>query len=109
MRVIETSSDRDALAGLLGELHQLLDCNGWAPVAEFQTDRYGDSIQIKVQFSDNALAEGPADLSRFSRRIAQWLVKAILAADNTTTVAQAANPQSAFSLMIVTRFEWASS
>jgi len=57
MRVIEVSSTRDALARLLGDMRQWLDRNDWAPVAGFQTERNGDSIQIKVQFNDNALAE----------------------------------------------------
>jgi len=57
MRVIEVSSTRDALAGLLGDMRQWLDSNGWAPVAGFQTERDGDGIQIKIQFNDNVLAE----------------------------------------------------
>jgi hypothetical protein len=48
MRVIEVSSTRDALAGLLGNVRQWLDRNGWPPVAGFQTERDGDGIQSKL-------------------------------------------------------------
>ena len=56
MRVIEVMATRAVFTDLMGDMQQWLDRNE-CPLVQYETERDGIRILVKVQFEDNALAE----------------------------------------------------
>jgi len=56
MRVIEVWTTRSTFSDLVSHMREWLSRND-CPVAEFETERDGISVLVKVQFDDNSMAE----------------------------------------------------
>jgi hypothetical protein len=56
VRVIEVRTSRGTFADTLGSMRVWLDRHG-RPLVRFETESHADTIVIKTQFDDDALAE----------------------------------------------------